>query len=47
MDHLVRLLVALFEDGVVLDAMLLIILLLFVFHLEEKGRASPKATFSQ
>ena len=38
-NRLVRRLVASFKDGVVLDAILLLILVLFVFQLKEKDRA--------
>ena len=45
-DRLVGRLVASFKDGVVLDAILLLILGLFLFQLKEKGRASAKATLN-
>ena len=43
-ERLVRRLVTSFKDGVALDAILLLILLIFIFQLKEKGRGSPKAT---
>ena len=43
-DRLVERLVASFKDGVVLDAILLLTLLLFAFQLKEKGPTSSKAT---
>lgn len=43
-DRFFRRLLTSFKDGVVLDATLLLILLLLVFQLKEKGRASPKET---